>query len=136
MTEERTSQDFSASNGIARLETAWEDREGFSILATVDETKKPNAIYVGEIGFLQGEGFVVANNYFKKTFANLQAGNLGSLLFLTKERKSFQAKGPLTYHTSGPDFDFMKSWHDPKHPGLGAVLLRVEEAYSGAERIL
>ena len=136
MTEERTNPDPSANNGIARIEKAWENREGPSILVTVDETKKPNAIYVSEIGFLQGEGFVVANNYLKKTYANLRAGNPGSILFLTKERKSFQVKGALTYHTSGPVFDFMKSWHDPKHPGLGAVLLRVEEAYSGAERIL
>jgi hypothetical protein len=57
-------------------------------------------------------------------------------LFLTKERKSFQVKGPLPYHTDGPIFEFMQTWHDPKHPGVAATLLRIEEAYSGAEKLL
>jgi hypothetical protein len=29
----------------------------------------------------------------------------------------------------------MRSWHDPKYPGVAAALLRIEEAYSGAERL-
>lgn len=82
------------------------------------------------------EGFIVADNYFCKTRANIQQGSKGAILFLTKDRKSFQAKGPLSYHTAGPIFENMQSWHDPKYPAVGATLLRVEEAYSGAEKLI
>lgn len=124
------------ANGMNLIAQAWENREGPAVLATVGAAQTPNAIYVGEIRHVPGEGFIVADNYFNKTRANIKAGTQGAILFLTKERKSFQVKGPLTYHTQGPVFDNMQSWHDPKHPGVAAVLLRVEAAYSGAEKLL
>jgi hypothetical protein len=42
----------------------------------------------------------------------------------------------IEYHTSGPIFDAMKGWNPTKHPGVAAAALRVEQAYSGAEKIL
>lgn len=123
-------------SGLTTLVQAWEQRDGPAVFATVDAAKMPNAVYVGEIRYLEGEGFVVADNYFHKTRANIQAGSKGAVLFLTKERKSFQVKGPLTYHTTGPVFDFMQSWHDPKYPGVAATLLRIEDAFTGAEKLL
>ena len=126
----------STTNGMKIVAQAWDNREGPAVLATVDAAKTPNAIYVGEIRYVPGEGFIVADNYFHKTRANIKTGTKGVILFLTKERKSFQVKGPLTYHTAGPVFENMRSWHDPKYPGVAAVLLRVEEAYSGAEQLL
>ncbi len=123
-------------SGLTTLLQAWEQRDGPAVFATVDELKIPNAVYVGEIRYLAGKGFVVADNYFHKTRANIRTGSTGAILFLTKERKSFQAKGTLTYHPRGPVFEFMQSWHDPKYPGVAAVLLCIEEAYSGAEKLL
>jgi predicted pyridoxine 5'-phosphate oxidase superfamily flavin-nucleotide-binding protein len=123
-------------NGMKIVAQAWDNREGPAVLATVDASKMPNAIYVGEIRYVPSEGFIVADNYFHKTRANIKTGTKGAILFLTKERKSFQVKGPLTYHTAGPVFENMRSWHDPKYPGVAAALLRVEEAYSGAEKLL
>ena len=125
----------STTDGLNLVAQAWENREGPAVFATVDAAKTPNAIYVGEIRYVPGEGFIVADNYFNKTRANIKNGTKGAVLFLTKERKSFQVKGPLTYHTAGPIFENMQSWHDPKHPGVAATLLRVEEAYSGAEKL-
>jgi len=118
------------------LVEAWANREGPAVLATVDAANTPNVIYVAEIRFVSGEGLIVADNYFCKTRANIKRGTKGAILFFTKDRKSFQVKGPLTYHIEGPVFDNMRSWHDPKYPGVGATLLRVEEAYSGAEKLL
>jgi predicted pyridoxine 5'-phosphate oxidase superfamily flavin-nucleotide-binding protein len=122
--------------GMKIVAKAWDHREGPAVLATVDAAKAPNVIYVGEIHCVPGEGFIVADNYFCKTRANIQNGTKGAILFLTKDRKSFQVKGPLTYHTEGPIFENMRSWHDPKYPGVAATLLRIEEAYSGAEKLL
>lgn len=135
MKENQPSTVASTTDGLNLVAQAWENREGPAIFATVDAAKMPNAIYVGEIRYVPGEGFIVADNYFSKTRANIQGGTRGAILFLTKERKSFQVKGTLTYHTSGSIFENMRSWHDPKYPGVAATLLRVEEAYSGAENL-
>jgi predicted pyridoxine 5'-phosphate oxidase superfamily flavin-nucleotide-binding protein len=118
------------------LAQAWEDREGYAILATVDANKKPNIIYVGEVHYVPGEGIIVADNYFHKTRVNIQNGTEGAFLFLTKDRKAYQVKGPLSYHTQGPIFEKMRAEHDPKRPGVAAALLQIKEVYSGAERLL
>ena len=135
MTEHQPSEGSSTTDGLSLVAQAWESREGPAVFATVDAAKTPNAIYVGEIRYVPGEGFIVADNYFSKTRANIKNGTRGAILFLTKERKSFQVKGSLTYHTDGPIFENMQSWHDPKYPGVAATLLLVEEAYSGAEKL-
>ncbi len=115
--------------------TAWADREGPIVLTTVDAAGVPNAIYASSVS-LHGENTVlVADNYFKKTRANILAGSRASVLFITKERKAYQLKGHLEYHTSGPVFDTMKSWNSPKHPGVAAAALKVEQVYSGGEQL-
>ena len=136
MKNNQSSKASSTTNGMKAVAQAWDNREGPAVLATVDAAKTPNAIYVGEVRYVPSEGFIVADNYFHKTRANIKTGTKGAILFLTKERKSFQVKGPLSYYTQGPIFENMQSWHDPKYPGVAAVLLRVEEAYSGAEKLL
>jgi predicted pyridoxine 5'-phosphate oxidase superfamily flavin-nucleotide-binding protein len=136
MKNNQSSKASSATNGMKAVAQAWDNREGPAVLATVDAAKTPNAIYVGEVRYVPSEGFIVADNYFCKTRANIKTGTKGAILFLTKERKSFQVKGPLSYYPQGPIFENMQSWHDPKYPGVAAVLLRVEEAYSGAEQLL
>jgi uncharacterized protein len=117
------------------VRTAWANRDGYAVLATVDSAGVPNAIYVGAFKEYGDDTVVIADNYFHKTRANLLAGSRGTLVFLTKEKKSFQLKGRFPYHTSGPVFDDMKSWNPTKHPGVAAAALQVEEIYSGAERI-
>jgi uncharacterized protein len=115
---------------------AWGDHEDPPVLATIGHDGLPNAIFATCVRVLDGETVVVANNYFDKTLRNIIAGSRGSLLFITKEKKSFQIKGAIEYYESGPFFDYMKSWNPPERPGHGAAVLRVEEVYSGAERIL
>jgi predicted pyridoxine 5'-phosphate oxidase superfamily flavin-nucleotide-binding protein len=124
------------TNEMKILARAWKNREGPAVLATVNATKTPNVIYVGEIQYWPGKGFIVADNFFHKTRANIQKGSKGAILFITWKRKSFQVKGPLTYHIKGPIFKKMRSAHDPKLPGVAAAFLRVKEAYSGAEKLL
>ncbi|MGC9159490.1 MAG: pyridoxamine 5'-phosphate oxidase family protein [Terracidiphilus sp.] len=136
MKENQPNEASSAASGMDRVLQAWEERDGPAVFVTVDVAQTlPNAIYVGEIRHIAGQGFIIADNYFSKTRANIMRGCKGAILFLTKERKSFQVKGTLSYHTDGPVFANMQSWHDPKYPGVAAVLFRVEEAYSGAEEL-
>ncbi len=119
-----------------KVSNAWEDREGPIILATVNGDGIPNAIYATCVSKFSEDTIVVANNYFSKTLENILAGSKGSILFITKEGKSFQIKGSIEYHKEGRIFDDMKKWNPKKHPGHAAAALKVEEVYSGAEKLL
>lgn len=114
---------------------AWEDRDGFPVLATVDSEGVPNIVYIGSVSIYNENCFVVADNYFDKTRNNILSGSKGALVFLDKQRKSYQVKGYFEYHTDGEIFTHMKTLNPPQHPGHAAVVLRVEEVYSGAKKL-
>jgi predicted pyridoxine 5'-phosphate oxidase superfamily flavin-nucleotide-binding protein len=117
------------------VKEAWEAREGYPVFTTVDKTGLPNAVYVGAIAIYDDQTIVIAENYLNKTKANILAGSKASLVFLTKERKSYQIKGSIEYTKEGPLFDYMKSINVPGYPGHAAVAIKVESVYSGAEKI-
>ena len=117
------------------VKEAWGKREGPAILATVDGTGVPNIIYVGAVGLYGDERLVIADNYFDKTRRNIKAGSKGAVLFMTSDKKAYQLKGSLEYHSAGPVFDDMKKWNPPQHPGHAAAALVVVEVYSGAQRV-
>ncbi len=118
------------------VKSAWEDREGAVILTTVDTGGLPNAIYATCVTLFDGDRIVIANNFFDKTMENLQAGSKVSVLFITSEKKSYQIKGSMEYHTEGAVFEDMKKWNPEEHPGHGAAVVNVEAIYSGSEKIL
>jgi len=115
---------------------AWEDRNGAVVLTTVDETGKPNSIYATCVSKFDDETLVVADNFFDKTKKNIFAGSKGSMLFITNGGKAFQVKGAFEYHKEGEVFDDMKKWNPKKLPGHAAAALKVEEVYTGAEKLL
>lgn len=117
------------------VRNAWEDRDDPAILATVDENGAPNIIYVTCVGMYGDDRLVVADNYFDKTRKNVLRGGTGSMLFRDKQGKTYQAKGKLEYHTKGEIYDFMKTWNPQQHPGHAALAIKVEEVFSGAERL-
>lgn len=112
---------------------AWDLHEGPVVLTTVDANGTPNAIYATCVRKFDEATFIVADNYFHKTRANILNGGAGSLLFITKEGNAYQIKGCIEYHTEGIYFDHMKQWNPAKHPGHAAAVLRVEQVFSGAE---
>ncbi len=115
---------------------AWENREGPVILSTVDSNGIPNTIYVTCVKKISDSKIVVADNKMHKTRANIKAGSAVGLLYITSEKKAFQLKGSVHYHTSGKIFDEMKNvWLDKKYPGHGAVVIDIEEVYSGADKL-
>ena len=117
------------------VDQAWEHHEGPIVLTTVAADGTPNAIYATCVR-KSGDTWVVADNYFYKTRANILSGTKGALLFITEEGKSYQVKGTIEYHTEGPVFDEMKQWNPTKHPGHAAAALRAEQVFSGGEQIL
>ncbi|MEA3359669.1 MAG: pyridoxamine 5'-phosphate oxidase family protein [Thermodesulfobacteriota bacterium] len=119
-----------------KVSKAWEEREGPIILSTVNGDGIPNAMYATCVTKFSEATIVVANNYFSKTLENILAGSKGSILFITKEGKSYQIKGNIEYHKEGSIFEDMRKWNSKKHPGHAAAALKVEEVYTGAEKFL
>jgi len=118
------------------VKAAWEARNGPAVFTTVNEGAMPNTIYVTCVALYDDSTILIADNYFDKTQQNILAGSKGSLLFMTGDNKTFQIKGSLTYHKTGPVYDHMKTWNPKQHPGHAAAALAVEEVYSGAESLL
>lgn len=113
----------------------WEHRNGPAVLTTVSPESVPNAIYVTCIALYDDETVLIADNYFDKTRTNILAGCNGSILYFTDDSKAIQIKGTITYHTSGPIFDHMKSWNPEKHPGHAVAALSIDDVYSGAKKL-
>jgi predicted pyridoxine 5'-phosphate oxidase superfamily flavin-nucleotide-binding protein len=118
-----------------QVKAAWNDRDGAVVLATVDPQGVPNAIYATCVSLHGDDTVVIADNYFNKTQQNIAAGSRGAVLFITKQKKSFQVKGRIEYHTAGPVFDEMKGWNPSKYPGRAAAAIKAEEVYSGGNRL-
>ncbi|PIP78327.1 MAG: pyridoxamine 5-phosphate oxidase [Ignavibacteria bacterium CG22_combo_CG10-13_8_21_14_all_37_15] len=114
---------------------AWRKRAGPIVFSTVDTKGIPNAIYATGVSIYNPETIVIADNYFDKTRRNILDGSKGSILFLTDEKKSFQVKGSIQYYQKGEIFDDMKKWNSTKSPGHAAAALKVEEVYSGSEKL-
>lgn len=115
---------------------AWEDREDAIVLTTVNEESIPNSIYATCVSMFNNNTFVVADNYFDKTRKNILSNSTGSILFITKEGKSYQLKGSITYYKEGEIFEDMKQWNPSKHPGNAAAALSVTEVYSGSDKLV
>jgi uncharacterized protein len=115
---------------------AWDNKQDLVIFTTVDATGNPNSVYVVFAQKYGEDKIAIADNYFSKTRANILAGSRGSILYITPDKKAYQVKGRIEYLTEGEIFTDMKSWNDPKHPGVAAAVLHVEEVYCGAEQLL
>lgn len=119
-----------------QVSSAWKYREGPVILSTVNEDGIPNAIYASCVSIFSTDMIVIANNKFSKTLENILSGSKGSILFITKDGKSYQFKGSIEYHKEGRIFEDMKQWNPKQDLGYGAAALKVEEIYTGAEKLL
>jgi uncharacterized protein len=115
---------------------AWENRQAALVLTTVSEDGVANSIYATCVSKYDEETLVVADNYFDKTRKNILSGSRGVLLFITEENKAYQIKGTIQYCQEGAIFDDMKNWNSEKHPGHAAAVLKVEEVYKGAEKLV
>ena len=118
------------------VNTAWLNREERIIFTTVDKDNIPNSVYITCTARYGEDLIVIADNYFDKTKKNILSGSKGSVLFITKDGTAYQAKGSIEYHREGKIFDDMKTWNPEKHPGHAAVALKVEEVFSGAEKLM
>lgn len=118
-----------------KARSIWENRGEVMVFATVGANMIPEAVYVTWVKLYDDDRFVIADNHFHKTRANVLSGRAGALLLMDKEMNTLQVKGELEYVTEGPIFDDMKQWLPPDKPGVAAVVLNIDEVYSGTEKL-
>lgn len=116
-----------------------ESRKGPAAFTTVAPDGTPNSAWVGWLDRCDGNKIVLADNYFHKTRENILAGSKGSLLLITEDGTSYQLKGRIEYLKEGDLYDKMRDCIKGLNadlPAVAAAVLHVEEAYSGAEKLL
>jgi predicted pyridoxine 5'-phosphate oxidase superfamily flavin-nucleotide-binding protein len=114
----------------------WQKKEGAVVITTLSSDNVPNSIYATCVSVFDDEVILVANNFFKKTLANIQNSCKGNVLFITKDGNAYQIKGFFEYKTEGALYDDMKKWNPESLPGKGVAVLNIEEIYSGGKKIL
>jgi len=114
---------------------AWGRRGEPLVLTTVGNEGMPNAIYASMVSLMADGRIAVADNYFDKTLTNIQRGSTAAILFISKDHQAYQVKGSVEYHSSGPVYDEMRTWADPKHPRKGVAVLNAEAVYRGTDQL-
>jgi predicted pyridoxine 5'-phosphate oxidase superfamily flavin-nucleotide-binding protein len=103
-------------------------------IATASPDGVPNVVFIGLMKILDDETIMIADNFFYKTAKNLDENPKMSILCYNSEtKKSFQIKGSVTVHKSGPQRDELEKWvHgiNPKLPAKAAVIVKIEEIYN------
>jgi len=117
------------------IKQAWNNKQDAVVLTTVSGTGVPNSIYATQVALYGDNKVLIANNKFKKTLENIEVCKEATLLFITKEIKSYQLKGNVSYKTEGDEFYDMKKWNRADLPGFGVAIIEVNEIFSGAEKI-
>lgn len=101
--------------------------------ATVNKTGVPNINMIGIKKIEDDETILIADNYFYKTFDNLQNNNNASILTKKVEDKLwYQLKGICQYINKGPKYEEFKKWVKSKKetlPAKGMVVFKVEQIY-------
>lgn len=116
-----------------------ENRKGPAVFTTVAPDGTPNSAWVGWVDRCDGERVLLADNYFHKTRENILAGSKGSLLWITEDGQPYQIKGRIEYLKEGDLYQRMRDsikGLDADLPAVAAAALHIEEAYSGAEKLL
>jgi uncharacterized protein len=119
-----------------KIKSEWNNKLDAIVLTTVSAKGIPNSIYVTQVALFGDNKVLVANNKFKKTLENIEVCKEATVLFITKETKSYQLKGSVSYKTEGDEFNDMKKWNRADLPGYGVAIVEVKEVFSGAEKIV
>jgi predicted pyridoxine 5'-phosphate oxidase superfamily flavin-nucleotide-binding protein len=118
------------------------NEQGLYVLGTSSKDKMPNLIYVKFLKIYNDSQILIADNKFFKTEKNLKDNSQISFIILDKDNgKSYQLKGNVEVYKNGPIFEETVKWVEELRSGptiqtKSAVILNIEEVYSGANKIL
>jgi len=116
--------------------SAWQQKNTPAVLSTVDGEGIPNVIYTAFISQYGDDAFAITDHFFSKTRDNILQGSKGAVLFLSEDGKSsYQLKGSFEYHQDGEIYEKVRASMPPELPSKAVVILRVEDIYSGGEKL-
>ena len=104
-------------------------------LATATKEGAPNVVYIGYLKTLDEETVLIADNKMDKTKRNILENPKAAFTLRDKEAGSYQVKGTVEYRTCDKYHDEVRKWCRKDFDRKGAVVMHVEEVYSGAERL-
>jgi len=104
-------------------------------LATATKDGAPNVVYIGYLKALDDETVLIADNKMDKTKKNILENPKAAFSMRDKEAGSYQVKGTVEYRTCDKYHDEVKGWCRKDLDRKGAVVMHVEEVYSGAKRL-
>jgi len=115
------------------MKTAFATIKAFPV-ATASKDGWPNVVPIGFVELVDDETIWIADNFMKKTLANVQENPKVSVYVWGPETKGcFQIKGDVELKTSGPEFDKMQETVRSKMaqaPAKGLLIVKIREVYT------
>lgn len=117
------------------MKTAFRTMKAFPV-ATASKNGWPNVVPIGFVELVDDETIWIADNFMKKTLANIQENPKVSINIWGPETKGcFQIKGDVTIVTDGPEFEKMQFTVHSKMaqaPAKNLLIVKIREVYGCA----
>ena len=116
------------------------DDQKLYIISTTSSQGMPNTVYVKFLKIYNDNQILIADNKFFKTKKNLEENPKLAFVVLDNEtKKAYQLKGNIEIHKQGQVFEDARKWVEEETnlrlSPKSAIILNVEEIYSGADKI-
>jgi predicted pyridoxine 5'-phosphate oxidase superfamily flavin-nucleotide-binding protein len=102
-------------------------------VATASKEGWPNVVPIAFVEIVDDETIWIADNYMKKTLANVQENPRVAIYIWGPETKGcFQIKGDVEIRTSGPEFEKMQFTvrsKMAKAPAKTLLIMKIREVY-------
>jgi len=117
----------------AEIKAAFSTMKAFPV-ATASKEGWPNVVPIGFVELVSDDTIWVADNFMKKTLANIQENPKISIYIYGPETKGcYQIKGEVELKTSGPEFEKMQETVRSKMaqaPAKNLLIVKIREVYS------
>lgn len=115
------------------MKAAFATMKAFPV-ATASKDGWPNVVPIGFVELVDDDTIWIADNFMKKTLANIKENPRISLSVWGPETKGcFQIKGDAELMTEGPEFAKMQEtvWAKmAQAPAKGLIIMKIREAYT------
>jgi hypothetical protein len=105
------------------------------VMATSNAEATPNVVWIGYMKLLDDNRILIADNKMVKSKENILNNPKAAVTFRDEKVGSYQLKGRVEYHTNDEYHKDVKKWCRQDLARKGAVVLYVEEVYSGAKKL-
>ena len=117
------------------MKAAFATMKAFPV-ATASKDGWPNVVPIGFVMLIDDETIWIADNFMKKTLANVQENpKVSNYVWGPETKGCFQVKGEVELKTSGPEFENMQETvraKMAKAPAKTLLVMKIREVYQCA----